>query len=124
MNSTNSSYPVVAGVLSLVSGAFGILGSIAMILVSVFFWSSISIEANTPDEFPFFIFQAIYLVWGIVILVLSILAIIGGIFSLQRKHWGMALTGAIASILTFLPAGIVAVIFVALYKQDFDKQTG
>jgi len=124
MNNSNSSYPVVAGVLSLVSGAFGILGSIAMILVSVFFWSAISVSANTPDEFPFFIFQTFYLVWGIIILVLSILAIIGGIFSLQRKNWGMALTGAIASILTFLPTGIVAVIFVALSKQDFKNKTG
>ena len=55
MNNGNSSYPVVSGVLSIVSGAFGIFASIGMILISVVFWSAISIEANTSDEFPFLI---------------------------------------------------------------------
>ena len=119
MNASNSSYPVVAGVLSIVSGALGILMSAAIILMAIFFWSAISLDAGARDEFPFFIFQAFYLGWGIVLLVLSVLAIIGGIFALQRRYWGMALTGSIAAVLTFMPAGIVAVIFVALAKQDF-----
>lgn len=119
-NSSNSSYPVVSGVLSIVSGAFGFLGGLAMILISVLFWSTVFISTNTPDEFPFFVFQTIYIVWGIILLVISVLAVIGGIYSLKRKNWGMALTGAIASVLTFFPGGVVAVIFVALGKQEFE----
>ena len=119
MNASNSSYPVVAGVLSIVSGALGFFASIGMILLSIVFWSSIDISTNGFDEFPFHIFQAVYMVWGIILLVLSILAVLGGIFALQRKYWGMALTGSIASVLTFFPTGVVAVIFVALGKQDF-----
>lgn len=119
MNTSNSSYPVVVGVLSIVSGALGILISAAIVLMAIFFWSAISIDTDVPEDFPFFILQAFYLGWGIVLLVLAVLAIIGGIFALQRRYWGMALTGSIASVLTFMPAGIVAVIFVALSKQDF-----
>ncbi len=115
----NSNYSVVAGVLSIVSGVFGIFSSIGMILVSLVFWSAISVAADTPDEFPLYFFQTIYLVLGIVFLILAILAIIGGVFALQRKHWRMALTGAIAAVLTFFPTGIAAVIFVGLSKQDF-----
>jgi hypothetical protein len=119
MNTSNSSYPVVAGVLSIVSGALGVIMSAVLILFAVVFWSAISISTDAPEDFPFFIFQTIYLVWGIGLLILAVLGIIGGIFALQRRYWGLALTGSIAAVLTFLPAGVIAVIFVALAKQEF-----
>ena len=118
-SSSNSSYPVVAGVLSIVSGALGALISAGIILMVIFLWSAISVDTDVPEDFPFFIFQAFYLGSGIVLFVLAVLAIMGGIFALQRRYWGMALTGSIASVLTFLPGGVVAVIFVALGKQEF-----
>jgi len=54
------------------------------------------------------------------------LALVGGIFALQRRRWGWALAGSIAAvfasipILRFLPVGIVAIIFTAIAKDEFE----
>ena len=115
----NSSSPIVAGVLSLVSGVIGIFMSVALILFSVF-WANIeSFPMDIPRDFPFLLLQVACMVWGIVQLVLAIVAVIGGIYALQRKLWGLALAGAIVSMLVFFPTGIAAVIFVSLSREEF-----
>jgi hypothetical protein len=59
---------------------------------------------------------------------LGLIAIVGGIFAIRRKFWGLALAGAICAIvpphpwgyLTWTPVlGILAVVFVALSKNEF-----
>ena len=115
----NSSSPIVAGVLSIVSGVFGIFISIALILFSVFFMNIESFPVTTPHDFPFLLLQVVSMVWGIILLVLSIVSIIGGIYALQRKLWSLALAGSIVSMLVFFPIGIAAVIFVGLSREEF-----
>ena len=50
---------------------------------------------------------------------LGIVSIIGGIFALQRRIWGLALAGAICAILPTFVIGILAIIFLALSKEEF-----
>ena len=55
---------------------------------------------------------------GVTLLVLGIVAIVGGVSALRRKSFGLSLAGAICA----LPAhilGLLAVIFVALRKREF-----
>ena len=50
-----------------------------------------------------------------------ILAIVGGIYALQRKIWGLALAGSIAAF--FTPSwvlGVAAIVFTALSKNEFE----
>jgi hypothetical protein len=116
---TTSSSPIVSGVLSIVSGVIGICAGITLILFSVFFIYLESFPMDIPDDFPFVLLQVVPMVWGIILLVLAIAAIIGGIYALQRKLWGLALAGSIVSMLMFFPTGIVAVIFVSLAREEF-----
>jgi hypothetical protein len=53
------------------------------------------------------------------LLALGIIALIGGIFTLRRKSWGFALTGAILAMFPIVPMGILAIIFVAMGKKEF-----
>jgi len=48
------------------------------------------------------------------------LAVLGGIYTLKRQHWGLALTGAICSLL-FPFFGIPALILIVKSKGDFSK---
>jgi hypothetical protein len=51
--------------------------------------------------------------------VCGIIAVIGGIFAIQRKCWGMALAGSIAA---FFPAwifGLGSVVFIAISRDEF-----
>jgi len=43
--------------------------------------------------------------YGPVCLLLGILGIVGGVYALKRKHWGLGLTAAIAGTLLFFPTG-------------------
>jgi hypothetical protein len=42
------------------------------------------------------------------------------VFAIKRKYWGVALAGAIASIFTFFPCGIAAVVIISMAKPEFN----
>ncbi|MBM4432525.1 MAG: hypothetical protein FJ025_00800 [Chloroflexi bacterium] len=104
--------PITAGILTLIAGTptliIGILISIGTIMggwmmgwMMGWMWGWISAAVALP-------------------IVLGIISIIGGVFALQRRVWGMALAGAICALPT--PAiilGILAIIFVSLSKKEF-----
>jgi ascorbate-specific PTS system EIIC-type component UlaA len=71
--------------------------------------------AGVPGFVP-----GIILAMGIPILLISVLALVGGIFGVQRKHWGWALAGSIAAIIAFLPLGIASTVFTAQSKGEFE----
>jgi hypothetical protein len=58
-------------------------------------------------------------VMGVFALLMGIMSIIGGIFALMRKAWGAALAGAITALYPWGVFGILAIIFVAMGKQEF-----
>jgi hypothetical protein len=55
---------------------------------------------------------------GVLVLVLGIVAIIGGAYALRRKSFGLSLAGAICALPSVL-FGILAVIFIALSRKEF-----
>ena len=110
----------IAGILTIISGAFGILwlgGSWLSIYMFRFMLSS-SYYNPIPDEF-YTLMDLMYLSYGIFGAVLGILGIIGGIFSLKKQHWGLALTGAIAGVITFFPTGIAAIVLLSMGTEEF-----
>jgi hypothetical protein len=113
--------PTVAGILEIVSGAVGLIAvfglGIAIGVTGGFFIPG-------TEHIPNFVSS---LLTGIAIslAITSILSLVGGIYTLQRKLWGLALAGSIAAILASipllggLPVGITATILTALSKNEF-----
>lgn len=114
----------IGGILSIVAGGLGILGALMLILFAVLMGVLFNSEAVTHDrelaDFPFYVFVIMYIVPGVIGILLSVLAIVGGIYGIKKKNWGFALAGAIAGVLTFFPCGVVAVIFTSLGKAEFN----
>ena len=54
---------------------------------------------------------------GLLAIMISIVAVAGGLCALKRRVWGLALAGSICSVFCWL--GIPAIIFIALSKQEF-----
>ncbi len=103
--------PITAGILSIVAGfADLIVGLIAFAL-----------REREVERAPFrHAIIAVTGAAGVFWIILGIVAIIGGVFALQKKVWGLALVGAICALLW--PSsilGILAIIFVALSKSEF-----
>ena len=58
--------------------------------------------------------------FGIPLIILGIVAIVGGIYAIRRKVWGMALAGAICALFSvFGVLGILSIIFVSLSRKEF-----
>jgi hypothetical protein len=114
----------VGGVLSIVAGAFGVLAMFLWMLVGILILVAGNIEGGyyydtMRPETMMTIAAVFYFIMGIGSVILGALAIVGGVFALKRKYWGWALAGSIASVFTFFPCGIPAVIFTALGRPEF-----
>ena len=114
--------PTAAGVLQIVSGAVGLIAVLGLsIAISVTGGFYIPGTETIPGFVP-----SILLGIAIPLAVFSLLALVGGIFSLQRRFWSLSLVGSICSIfcsiplLGGLPVGITATVFTALSRKEFD----
>jgi len=76
----------IGGILSIVAGGLGCLSGLMLVLFSVFMGVLFSNEmfyndyhTPTAEDFPFAIFAIVYAAFGVVGILVSILAIIGGV---------------------------------------------
>jgi hypothetical protein len=101
---------VTAGILDIISG-------VGMLFVC--FWLVVaggitSMVGNVPQWLPGFLFAI-----AVPFAILALLAVVGGIFSIKRRFWGMALTGAIAAFFCCFMFGIISIILTALSRSEF-----
>ena len=117
----------IAGILSIVSGAFGLLYAALIIILAVVFGVLMQTSLETDTTIPYgfesmgTMFGLIYGIMGIGMALIAILGIVGGAYSIKKKYWGLGLAGAIAGAITFFPCGIAAIIVIALGKEEFDR---
>jgi len=106
--------PMVAGILNIVTGAFALLSVIGL-LISIAVVGSNLVGPEVPD----FVATILWII-TIPFFVIGVLALIGGIYSLQRKAWGLALAGAVASTVYWFFVGIPTIVFIAQSKDEFE----
>jgi len=100
--------PTAAGILSIIAGSIGFFAGIVMATVG-------GIVGAVEGIFWFGTIGAPLIAIGIV-------AIIGGIFALRKRIWGLALAGAICSLFCTWVSWILAIpaiVFLALSKREF-----
>src|SRR4030042_1364624 len=116
----NTWMPKVAGILDIVAGAFGLLMTCFMAL---WFTAFSFFMRSDPGEFHDFpaSFMAIFMIpFAVFMSAAGILAIIGGVYALRRKKWGLALAGSIGALFSQLALGVVACIFTVMGKNEFE----
>jgi len=99
--------PTTAGILCILAGAMQLIWGITIAV----FGGTIAALIGIPWTGAF----------GIPSIVLGIVAILGGIYALRRRIWGLALAGSICAL--FIPSivfGTLAIIFVSLGKVEFE----
>ena len=64
--------------------------------------------------------STIILVGGIIAIVFGVIALVGGVYAIGRQRWGLALAGSILAIPIQAVMGVLAIIFVALGKKEFE----
>jgi len=97
---------MVGGILSIVAGAIGFIGGI------------VTVAATTTIAGHVFALGMV----GAPAIVFGVIAVVGGIFALQKRNWGMALTGAILAFFSsWFFGGVLAIVFIAMSKKDFEQ---
>ncbi len=108
--------PTIAGILNIITGVLSLLGAAA----NFFGFGVVSGALDIPTgPIPAFV-PGIVLGAAVFTLIIAILALVGGIYGVQRKMWGWSLAGSIAAILAILPLGIASTILTALSKEEFE----
>jgi hypothetical protein len=104
--------PLIAGILAITAGGFKLFGILGIIAYGFF--------AIAPPTISKIGALGLFLGAVIPLIILVALAILGGIFAIQRKRFGLALTGAIAALLPFSPLGLASIILLAISKEEFE----
>jgi hypothetical protein len=116
--------PIVAGILNIIVGVFNLIGMFLIIIVIVAIGSGILALSAFINMIPMWlsgILQGVLIITAVLLGVFSALPLIGGIYAVQRKNWGLALAGSIAAILSSTPLGITSTVLVALAKNEFES---
>ena len=109
--------PKVAGIFSILAGVINLLTTF-LLLISAFAVQGMAAFLAIPLWLPINA-SAVLLFVGFPFLVCGVLSLIGGVYALQRKNWGLALTGAITSFFPYCILGLVAVVLIAISKDEF-----
>jgi hypothetical protein len=125
--SSRSGLLTAGGVLSIVAGALEvILGGLAVAALAILrvLFGVALLPFNPDPRFG----HAVALVpfWSVIVgvplLALGIVAIVGGVYAIRRRVFGLALAGAICALVPLNPLGLLAVIFVAVSKREFQAK--
>ncbi|MCJ7791536.1 MAG: hypothetical protein MUP49_03870 [Dehalococcoidia bacterium] len=114
------------GILSIVGGAFEVISGVIMVVLTI--GTRILLRLALLPFHPGDWFERIIpvipfwlIIVGVPIIVLGIIAIVGGVSALRRKMFGLSLAGAICALPSHI-LGILAIIFVSLSKKEFEAK--
>jgi hypothetical protein len=116
-----TSRTTVAGILNLIVASFILFVILGEAIATVFlrgtswwWWNQIVTNGEISE-----LIVGILIAVAVFLTLVGILSLLGGIAALQRKWWGLALAGSIASIFGFALLGIPAIIFTIVSKNEF-----
>ncbi len=104
-----------AGILSIIVGTWGVMAGVILTVIT---------SAYPPAWILLTPFQTVILNrLSPLAAALGLVAILGGVFAVRRRKWGLALAGAICAAMIPPPffLGALAVILVAVGRDEFEK---
>ncbi len=113
---------LVGGVLILIAGIMGLLMAAILLAVNSINFGSYGLDIAGIDN----TLHDILTVCGVIFLVLGLVALVGGFFGIQRKHFGLVILGGVLGLFTLGPymlgsiLALVGLILVAVGKNDFE----
>jgi len=116
--SNRSGLLTAGGILSIIGGVFEVIGGVIVVLIVA---TTVFPPLPLGASFEIYVIPTWLFIVAGPLIVLGIVAIIGGVSALRRKSFGLSLAGAICALASGL-LGILAVIFVSLSKKEFEAE--
>jgi len=124
--SNRSGLLTAGGVLSIIGGALEVIGAllIGVLTVGVRILAGLAPIPFRPGDWWGHVIPSIpfwFIIVGVPLLALGIVAIVGGVSALRRRSFGLSLAGAICALPSHI-LGILAIIFISLSKKEFEAK--
>jgi len=128
--SNKNSYPLIAGILLIIAGIISIMLWIPVITMDISLIENMIDISQFQEIDPSFTiedFKGILNTCALIGMVVSAFPILGGILSIKRKLWGIALTSSIIGLTMFIPSiiggilSLVAMILLILSRNEFNR---
>ena len=115
MNVEKNWASTAGGVLSIIAGVIHLCERLAI---------GILFDRFAP-ELPNLPFASIWII-VVPLLIPAIISIVGGIFAIRKRIWGLALAGSICAISAPISGfiGVAATVLIAISKKEFDCTIG
>lgn len=114
--------PVAGGILSIVAGSLGLIAIAFLITFGATFGADIA--RDVLDSLGFWEAGIPLTIIGLVAIpfvLINVVAIVGGVYAIRRRLWGLALAGAVCTLIPSQLLGIPAIIFVAISRREFSQ---
>jgi hypothetical protein len=110
-----------AGILAIVAGALGVTEWVAVAVLEILALGWLPMGSSVG-------LGAIVAVAFVIAIATGIVAIVGGVFAIKRRRWGLALGGSICAIFSIIwvpvllnvPLAIAAIVLVVLGRGEFE----
>lgn len=113
---------LVGGILILLAGLMGLAMGVMMLAINVEDLEQYGVDVAGLTDMIEGILTACGVIWAI----LGIIALVGGVFGVMRKHWGLAVLGGVIGLLVIGPYflgsifSLIGLILVIVAKKDFE----
>ena len=114
--------PVIGGALILIAGILGLVVGGVMLAIDADDLDQWGIDVVGVTD----IVEDILTACGAILVVLSLITALGGVFGIMRKHWGIAVVGGVLGLFVIGPFGLgsvlalIGLILVAVSRKEFE----
>ena len=102
-----SAMPVIGGILIIIGAIIELIVGVVLAAGGTFF---LGLSLGT---------SGVLIACGAILVIVAIIALLGGIFAIQRKNFGFAVVGGILSLGGWFIPGLIGLILVAISKDEF-----
>lgn len=107
--------PVIGGILILVGGVLALVAGIGLV-ASVGALDALTIvDVEGVD-----ILEDIVTACGVIFIILGLIGVMGGIFAIMRKHFGLAILGGVFALAGWFIPALIGLILVGVSKDEFE----
>jgi len=109
---SRTAFPTAAGILMIIAGAIHLIAGVSGAIGSLsYLWGTGMLAGN------------LMLAIGAPLIVLGMISLIGGVYALNRRAWGMALAGSICALVPPISTimGVLAIIFIVISQKEFKQ---
>ncbi|HIJ17979.1 MAG TPA: zinc-ribbon domain-containing protein [Thermoplasmata archaeon] len=107
--------PVIGGILILVGGVLSLVAGIGLVASVGALDSLMIVDVEGVD-----MLEDLMTACGVIFIILGLIGVLGGVFAIMRKHFGLAILGGVFALAGWFIPALIGLILVGVSKDEFE----